>query len=500
MSDPSHSTASSSASLQEVFGGYRLVRQLGQGGMGEVWVGEHQRLERQGAVKLLLPSLSSDEAVLERFFIEARATSRIRHPGIVEIVDCGVSQAGRAYIVMELLLGSNLRQFLGEGRQSDLKLIASIGQQVASAVGAAHAQKIVHRDLKPDNIFLIEDGGANSGSPLPRVKVLDFGIAKLVDREADARLTGTGTLVGTPAYMSPEQCRGRGTIDHRTDIYSLGCILFEMVAGRPPFMHEGIGELIAARLTEDAPALRSLLPSVPEALDRLVNGMLARNPDERTQSMAQVESSLEVIAAQSPQFISSPALIVAGGTAILTPAAPGLLGATRALDTGPSQAAKVTTFTQAASQITVSAGTGVGKKSGIVAIAAAAMIGLLLFWLSRPEEASPRASTSPTKPAPKQAQAQAPLPPAVVEPVTVETVQAASEAPAPEAPVVVEPQAPKRRLRKHEAPAQAAAASARDLDALQEINIGKDAKTRSVPARRASAKKAAAANLDALAE
>jgi serine/threonine protein kinase len=202
--------------------------------MGEVYLAEHRRLPRRVAVKMLLAELSANESLVERFFAEARATAVIRHPNIVEVIDCDIHQ-GRAYIVMELLdgetLGARLRR---AGPFTELRDVAEIGRQIADGVGAAHAKRIVHRDLKPDNVFLLPQP---AGAP-PHIKVLDFGVAKLV-MEGGGSHTRTGTIIGTPLYMSPEQCRGTGQVDHRTDIYSLGCILFEMVCGRPPFMREG---------------------------------------------------------------------------------------------------------------------------------------------------------------------------------------------------------------------------------------------------------------------
>ncbi|MDX2023319.1 MAG: protein kinase [Deltaproteobacteria bacterium] len=446
--DHSHSSDSPSEAPEELIGGYRLIRKLGQGGMGEVWIGEHQRLERRAAVKLLLPTWTSDDGALERFFIEAKATSRIRHPGIVEIVDCGVTQTGRAYIVMELLEGKNLRQAVSQGSRADLAFILSVGRQVASAVGAAHVQKIVHRDLKPDNIFLVEDPMQSGVGP--RAKVLDFGIAKLVDAEADVRLTGTGILVGTPAYMSPEQARGRGVIDHRTDIYALGCILFEMAAGRPPFLYEGLGEMIAARLTEDPPALSGVVPGVPEAFERLVARMLARDPQARVATMTEVESELDNIAKSGVAFLSSPALAVVGRTAILTPAS-GVTGP-RASTSVP---AARTTFTLAAGEVDPVPPRRVHRVLPIAL--AAALIGVAAFWFMRPRvvDRAPARATATTQPA-------APVDPVPVPNVAPPRNEAPAAAQLPP-PAPLEP--PRQRVPTPSAP-KTTAPPQRDLDAL----------------------------------
>src|SRR5262249_53040048 len=188
-------------------GAYTIPRRLGAGGMGEVYLARHRHIGRDAAIKVLLPELSQNEDVVARFFTEARATAAIRHPGIVEILDCDVHKSGRAYIVMEFLEGENLAERLERAGSfaRDLPGAGSILAQVASALAAAHAKGIVHRDLKPDNIFLT---GTVAAGGAPSVKILDFGIAKLVVDDGEGRnKTRTGSLLGTPTYMSPEQCR-----------------------------------------------------------------------------------------------------------------------------------------------------------------------------------------------------------------------------------------------------------------------------------------------------
>ena len=293
----------------DLIGSYRVRRRLGAGGMGEVFLAEHRHIDRKAAIKVLRPELSSNEDVVARFFSEARSASRIKHPGIVEIIDCEIDQRGRAYIVMELLDGESLGQCLE--RVGNLELNSSLGivGQIASALSAAHPKGIIHRDLKPDNVFLVSTPD-DAETPLS-VKVLDFGIAKLVAHDAGEKgRTRTGSLLGTPLYMSPEQCRGAGKVDHRTDIYSLGCILFEMLAGRPPFIRDGAGELIAAHLSEAPPDILSLEPSLQPPLGHLVMRMLAKDPDARPQTMLDVVQAVEAIlglpAAQFSKAIRPP--------------------------------------------------------------------------------------------------------------------------------------------------------------------------------------------------
>jgi serine/threonine-protein kinase len=274
-------------------GSYTIVDKLGSGGMGEVYLAEHRRIARRAAIKFLLPSLSRDSDVVSRFFNEARATSLIKHPGIVEIFDCDVIE-DRAYIVMEYLEGESLGAALDRvgSFAGEFASVASVGGQIAGALSAAHAKGIIHRDLKPENVFLaLDDGGDGRFT----VKILDFGIAKLAGESAlgAGSNTRTGSVLGTPVYMSPEQCRGLSTVDHRADIYALGCIMFEMVTGRHVFVKEAPGDLLVAHIHEVAPRASSFTPGIPAPLDDLIARMLAKDPGDRPLSMAAVVAELE---------------------------------------------------------------------------------------------------------------------------------------------------------------------------------------------------------------
>ena len=279
--------------IGEVVGSYRVTGKLGEGGMGAVYSAEHTLLGKKAAVKVLHAQLSLDPEFVSRFFNEARATTLIRHPGLVEVFDFGHLPSGAAFIVMEFLDGESLAARLERGTLPTTTLI-EIVRQLASALGAAHAGGIVHRDLKPENLFLVPDADRRCGV---RVKVLDFGIAKLSESDSPAggHKTRTGALMGTPMYMSPEQCRGAGRVDHRSDIYSLGCIVFEMVTGHPPFRGEGPGEVIAAHLYAPAPTLRSLVPTASEGLERMVARMLSKRPDDRYAGLGEVAVELAAL-------------------------------------------------------------------------------------------------------------------------------------------------------------------------------------------------------------
>src|SRR5688572_14552016 len=243
--------------------------------MGTVFLGEHLLLGRRAAIKTLLPMLSSHREIVDRFFNEARAISAIVDPGVVQVFDFGYHVDGTAYIVMEYLEGESLSarlERLGKLRPADALRIA---RQLAGSLAAAHDAGIIHRDLKPGNVFLVRDGEAQGGE---RTKILDFGICKLVDD--DAGTTQTGTMLGTPVYMSPEQCRGSARVDNRSDIYSVGCVLFHMLTGRPPFDCDSVGDYIAAHLKDSAPDVSALAPDLPPEIDSLLRRCLAKNPDE----------------------------------------------------------------------------------------------------------------------------------------------------------------------------------------------------------------------------
>ena len=243
---------------------YNVVSKIGEGGMGAVFLARHQVFERDAAVKILHPHFCSDDNLVQRFLNEARAANAIRHPNIIEVIDAGLLPGSRApYLLMEYLSGENLGARLTRAGRLPLDEALQIAGQTASALAAAHDKGIVHRDLKPENLFLVSR--ANGGD---LVKVLDFGIAKLRPDMAGKHIqTLPGAVVGTPRYMSPEQCLGVTSIDHRTDIYSLGIILFEMLCGEPPFKSEGMGALIASHILHEPPRVRALNPDVPEDID-----------------------------------------------------------------------------------------------------------------------------------------------------------------------------------------------------------------------------------------
>ena len=278
----------------EVVGNYRIGDLVGTGGMGAVYRAEHVLLGKRAAVKVLLPERCASQEIIDRFFNEAKAASLIKDPGIVDIFDFGRLPDGNAYIVMELLEGETLGDRLKRQKLLSPNHACSIARHVAGTLAAAHAHRIIHRDLKPDNVFLVKDPAMPRGE---RAKLLDFGIAKLNagSQPSDLVKTETGRLMGTPYYMSPEQCRGAGKVDHRTDVYSLGCVLYQMLAGRPPFVLEGAGEILAAHIHIPPPSPRVHEPSIPQSLERMTLKMLEKDPARRYQSMGDVVDALNEI-------------------------------------------------------------------------------------------------------------------------------------------------------------------------------------------------------------
>ena len=309
----------SNSLIGETIGSYRILRQLGQGGMGAVFLAEHVVIGRKAALKLLLPQFSANAEMVARMFNEARAAALIDHPGLVDIYDVGTHTNKCAYLVMEFLDGESLSTRLRRDRKLSNELTVALSRQIAAAVGAANGKGIVHRDLKPDNLFLVADQEIPCGF---RVRVLDFGIAKLNEGGDDNYKTRTGVLMGTPVYMSPEQCRGAGHTDHRSDIYSLGCVMFEMLSGRPPFVKEGQGELIGAHQFEPAPPLSMFAPRAPKELQRLIADMLTKDVTRRPQSMPEVIDRLRPLASMTPpmgRHVSDGRLQSATTTPVLAP-------------------------------------------------------------------------------------------------------------------------------------------------------------------------------------
>jgi serine/threonine protein kinase len=286
---------------------WRVLRKIGEGGMGRVFEAEHQEIGRRVAIKVLHPVYSRTPEVVARFRMEARAASRIGHPNIIEVTDSGTTIDGSFYFVMELLEGVDVADRLKKDGRLPIEEALQITHQVAQALAAAHQVNIVHRDLKPENIFLI----SRDGNP-HFVKVLDFGIAKSLE-EDKIKLTTPGMAMGTPEYMAPEQAAGKDS-DPRSDIYSLGAILYEMIGGRAPIAGENLMEILMRKATEDPANLSTLRPDVPARVARLCMRALSRSPDARPKSMNDMATEIAACLADIKAGIADPVPPTSGST------------------------------------------------------------------------------------------------------------------------------------------------------------------------------------------
>ena len=269
----------------QVVGNYKILSKIGTGGMGAVFLAEHPLIGKRVALKVIHRELATNKEVVQRFFQEARSVNQIGDEHIVEIHDFGQSADGDYFYIMEYLEGRTLAFVMQHDRILGVTRAMHIAAQIASALGAAHTSGIVHRDLKPDNIMLIP----RLGDP-DFVKVLDFGLAKMSD--GSMNLTAAGVVLGTPQYMSPEACESKKDVDHRTDIYALGVLLFQMVCGQLPFDGGSMGEVMIKQVTKTPPAPRAINANVPPALEQIILRCLAKQPEVRFPTMYALRDAL----------------------------------------------------------------------------------------------------------------------------------------------------------------------------------------------------------------
>ncbi len=336
---PQVSTDLPELSARTHVGEYEIERKIGQGGMGTVYLAVHPILGKRAAIKIISDEMSRDVNAIARFRREARAVAQLASPHIVDVFGFGELPDGRSYYVMAYLSGQSLRERLDKGRMP-LDDALDVLDQIARGLEVAHNGGIVHRDLKPENIF-IESG------PPRLIKLLDFGLVKLANNDDGIATTQTGLLFGTPVYISPEQIKSAGGVDRRADIYSLGCVAYELVLGRVPFTQKTIVELIAAHLEREPPSPRSIWPEMPAVLDALLRAMLAKDPAKRP-TLGHVQETIErlrtsafapassIAAFEPPQsearsaaMPSTPWLVVTPSIATIAPSPPIVHGTRR---------------------------------------------------------------------------------------------------------------------------------------------------------------------------
>ncbi|MBC8032410.1 MAG: protein kinase [Pyrinomonadaceae bacterium] len=284
-------------------GKYRIEVRLNEGGMGTVYRGTHVLMDKTVAVKVLRPSLAADEKIVARFSREARAASRISHPHALSVTDFGEAEDGVVFLVMEYLDGKTLKEIIREDGPMALPRAVEILRQVGGALDAAHNEGVVHRDLKSDNIMLLSSSGTDYA------KVLDFGIAKIKEADGayDPGLTAPDLVIGTPQYMSPEQCSQSPDIDARSDIYSLGVILYELLVGHVPFTGESPTAIMLKHLQEPAPSVLDERSDVPPAVAAVVARALAKGPEDRYQTVNELVEDFTIAAGMTPVTDSSSA-------------------------------------------------------------------------------------------------------------------------------------------------------------------------------------------------
>jgi len=395
----------------QTIGNYMLTAKLGEGGMGIVYLAEHPVIGRKVAMKAIHPELSRNPEVVSRFVTEAKSVNQIGNEHIVDIHDFGNTPDGEFYFIMEFLQGDALVDRLKRSAPLELGRALAIAAQVTDALGASHQHGIIHRDLKPENIFLI-----NKGHAVDFVKVLDFGLAKLTQGDDKvSHKTRTGSVMGTPYYMAPEQCEGKANIDHRADIYSLGVILFEMLTGKVPFGGEGYGEIIVKHITAAVPSPRAINPLLPPSIENIILRALAKSREDRFQTMEEFGAALldpEGYAASAPALAPHTPVVVP--TAIMDSPGASPMGRADSVvsgqvlfgrsntELGARSVPLPSTFRQAAGQLLEEDADldapPKPRKTALIAasIGAVAVAGLAAFFFTQPSSTDPAAHDKAT--------------------------------------------------------------------------------------------------------
>ncbi len=365
---------------------YRVIKPIGRGGMGAVFEAVHVLTGRRLAVKTLLAQYVNDAVLVERFMREARATTAIGDPHVIEIVDMGRTPEGDVFMVMELLDGRELKQAIRDDAPLPVERACHILHQIAAVMGRAHAIGVIHRDLKPANVFLVK----RDRDP-DYVKVLDFGIAKLdaaahPDVASGQTMTRTGQIIGTPSYMSPEQLQGLKEIDARTDVYALGVMLYQSLAGRLPIKGESIPDIFLKVMTTEATPVESFRDDIPPELAAIVRRALSRDAAARYEHAGAMADALAPLAAR---WVIGSAPTVAGLTLQVRPDGPG--GTSQSSSSGLS-APRVLTSAQLDAPPAEALRVSVSRRGALAAgVAALALLGAVVAWSPWRHEATPLA-------------------------------------------------------------------------------------------------------------
>jgi serine/threonine protein kinase len=430
------STQETRARVPDLGERYEVLHPLGRGAASVVWEVEHTGTGRRLAAKVLSVDDAFDGTIAKRLLLEARATGVIRHPNVIEVIDTGVAADGKPFLVMELLVGRTLEQLLRDEGAMSWERAAPILRQIASGLAAAHRIGVVHRDLKPANVMLVDDGSGET-----RCKVLDFGLARWQQLdEITSRLTRTGAVFGTPSYMSPEQIN-RGEVDARSDVYSLGCLAYELVGGKRPFEGESIGEVLYQQLFEHPRAPLPVDAPINRAAVAWIRRCMRKRPSLRFEDMHAAIAALDdILLGRGPVAVPEEPLIPGSSSSLVIRVAPPqrdhwIVG------TLLVAVASLAVAVSASRSIPVSAIDP--SLSAFDDVAWSMARDVVTSATSRPREESPAASTTITEPPrpPSTATTTAPVPAAPPDEPTKRVRRATTRAPepSPPAPVVAPP-------------------------------------------------------------